>query len=301
MDLNKLTTEKRNQNTMNLDLMSSFEIVEQMNKQDEKIALAVKKVLPNIAKVADGVAETFMNDGRLIYIGAGTSGRLGVLDASECPPTFGVSPDMVLGLIAGGDYALRKPVENAEDNKQLAIDDLKKINLNEKDYLVGLAASGRTPYVISALEYGKTLGCKTCAIACNSNSEMGKVADIAIEVEVGPEVIMGSTRLSSGTAQKMVLNMISTTSMVLIGKAYENLMVDVVTTNEKLIARAIRIVKEATGVDEKIAKEKLDEANGSCKLAITSILCSCDIDKSKQLLIQANGHIRKAVELMKNE
>ena len=297
MDIKKYVTENRNPNTYNLDMMSPLEIVEQMNNQDEKIAKAVKKELEKIALTAEKVAETFVNGGRLIYIGAGTSGRLGVLDASECPPTFGVSPNMVVGLIAGGDYALRKPVENAEDNQQLAIDDLKNINLNSNDYLIGIAASGRTPYVLSAINYAKSLGCKTSAISNNKNSVIGNAADIAIEVEVGPEVVTGSTRLSSGTAQKMVLNMISTTSMVLIGKAYENLMVDVMQTNEKLHARAINIVKEATGVVDSKAKEVLEKANGSCKLAITSILADCDINKAEVLLEKAQGHVRKAIEL----
>ena len=297
MDLNKYATETRNPNTTNLDMMSALEIVEQMNKQDEKVPKAINKVLPEIAKVCEGVAQTFENGGRLIYIGAGTSGRLGVLDASECPPTFGVSPDMVVGLIAGGDYALRKPVENAEDNEQLAIDDLKNINLNSKDYLIGIAASGRTPYVISGINYAKSLGCKTAAVACNKNSEIGKAADIAIDVEIGPEVVTGSTRLSSGSAQKMVLNMITTASMVLIGKAYKNLMVDVMISNEKLRNRAVNIVKEATGIDGELAKATLEKAGGSCKLAITSILTSTDIETTKKLLEQAKGHVRKAIEL----
>ena len=301
MDLNKYATETRNPDTTDLDTMSALEIVEKMNKQDEKVPKAINKVLPEIAKVCEGVAQTFENSGRLIYIGAGTSGRLGVLDASECPPTFGVSPDMVVGLIAGGDYALRKPVENAEDNEQLAIDDLKNINLNSKDYLIGIAASGRTPYVISGINYAKSLGCKTAAVACNKNSEIGKAADIAIDVEVGPEVVTGSTRLSSGSAQKMVLNMITTASMILIGKAYKNLMVDVMISNEKLRKRAVNIVKEATCVDDETAKVTLEKADGSCKLAITSILTSTDIETSKKLIEQAKGHIRKAIELANNQ
>ena len=297
MDLNKYATETRNPNTTDLDTMSALEIVEQMNKQDENVPKAINKVLPEIAKVCEEVAQAFENDGRLVYIGAGTSGRLGVLDASECPPTFGVSPDMVVGLIAGGDYALRKPVENAEDNEQLAIDDLKKINLNSKDYLIGIAASGRTPYVISGINYAKSLGCKTAAIACNKNSKIGEAADIAIEVEVGPEVVTGSTRLSSGSAQKMVLNMITTTSMILIGKVYKNLMVDVITSNEKLRNRAVNIVKQATGVDDDLAKQTLQKADGNCKLAITSILTDSDIDTARELLNEAKGHVRKAIEL----
>lgn len=301
MDLKKFVTETRNPNTTNLDTMSALEIVEQMNKQDANVPKAISKVLPEIAKACEIAADTFNNDGRLIYIGAGTSGRLGVLDASECPPTFGVSPDMVVGLIAGGDFALRHPVENVEDDKELAIKDLKAIELKSNDFLVGIAASGRTPYVISAIEYAKSLGCKTAAIACNTNSEIGNVADIAIEVEVGPEVLTGSTRLSAGSAQKMIVNMITTTSMVLIGKAYQNLMVDVVLSNEKLFSRAINIIKDATGVDDDAAKQALEKADGNCKLAITSILTESDIETAKKLLDQANGHVRKAIHLMKGE
>ena len=301
MDLKKFITETRNPNTTNLDTMSALEIVEQMNKQDTNVPKAISKVLPEIAKTCEIAADTFNNDGRLIYIGAGTSGRLGVLDASECPPTFGVSPDMVVGLIAGGDFALRHPVENVEDDKELAIEDLKAIELKSNDFLVGIAASGRTPYVISAIEYAKSIGCKTAAIACNTNSEIGKVADIAIEVEVGPEVLTGSTRLSAGSAQKMIVNMITTTSMVLIGKAYQNLMVDVVLSNEKLFSRAINIIKDATGVDDDAAKQALEKADGNCKLAITSILTGSDIETAKKLLDQANGHVRKAIHLMKGE
>ena len=301
MDLKKFITETRNPNTTNLDTMSALEIVEQMNKQDANVPKAISKVLPEIAKACEIAADTFSNDGRLIYTGAGTSGRLGVLDASECPPTFGVSPDMVVGLIAGGDFALRHPVENVEDDKELAIKDLKAIELKSNDFLVGIAASGRTPYVISAIEYAKSLGCKTAAIACNTNSEIGNVADIAIEVEVGPEVLTGSTRLSAGSAQKMIVNMITTTSMVLIGKAYQNLMVDVVLSNEKLFSRAINIIKDATGVDDDAAKQALEKADGNCKLAITSILTGSDTETAKKLLDQANGHVRKAIHLMKGE
>ena len=301
MDLKKFVTETRNPNTTNLDTMSALEIVEQMIKQVANVPKAISKVLPEIAKACEIAADTFNNDGRLIYIGAGTSGRLGVLDASECPPTFGVSPDMVVGLIAGGDFALRHPVENVEDDKELAIKDLKAIELKSNDFLVGIAASGRTPYVISAIEYAKSLGCKTAAIACNTNSEIGNVADIAIEVEVGPEVLTGSTRLSAGSAQKMIVNMITTTSMVLIGKAYQNLMVDVVLSNEKLFSRAINIIKDATGVDDDAAKQALEKTDGNCKLAITSILTGSDTETAKKLLDQANGHVRKAIHLMKGE
>ena len=297
MDLKQFTTESRNPETMNLDLMSSLEIVEAMNNQDKKVPLAIEKVLQPISELVDVISLAFQKGGRLIYIGCGTSGRLGILDASECPPTFGVSPDQVIGMIAGGDGAIRSAVEGAEDDYTLAQKDLEKINLNEKDVVVGLAASGRTPYVIGGLKYAKSIGCKVGAIACNKHSEIGQLADIAIEVEIGPEVITGSTRLSAGSAQKMVLNMLSTASMVKIGKVYENLMVDVVQANEKLVVRAENIVMAATGVSREDARANIDKANGNCKVAITMILTNSDVNEAMDLLEQAEGHVRKAIQL----
>lgn len=299
MNLKKLTTENRNPNTFNLDEMSSLEIVTAMNKEDYRVPEAISKELEPISKLVDAVVNAFENGGRLIYMGAGTSGRLGVLDASECPPTYGVDPSMVVGLIAGGDKALRSALENVEDKENLGVEDLKNINLCEKDVVVGLAASGRTPYVIGGLNYANSLGCVTGAIACNKDSKIGKAAKIKIEVDAGPEVLTGSTRLKSGTAQKLILNMISTASMVRIGKAYSNLMVDVVPTNEKLVNRATGIIVDATGVSKEIASEMLQKANGSCKLAITSILTGKSIEEAKELLVQAKGHVKKALEISK--
>ena len=295
IDLTKLTTEQRNPETMNLDRMSPLELVETMNREDQKVIEAVKEVLPEVAKVIEWTTEALRSGGRIIYMGAGTSGRLGVLDAVECPPTFGVSPDLVVGLMAGGEKAFVKAVEGAEDSDTLGTEDLKNIGLNEKDVVIGIAASGRTPYVIHALRYARSLGVKTAIIACNKNSEMSKEADIAIEPVPGPEVLTGSTRLKAGTAQKLVLNMISTASMVGAGKAYENLMVDVMQSNEKLKTRAENIVMEATGCERETARTAIDEAKGSVKLAITSILLDTPVDEAEKALEKAKGHIRKAI------
>ncbi|WP_312712740.1 N-acetylmuramic acid 6-phosphate etherase [Proteiniclasticum ruminis] len=295
IDLTKLTTEQRNPETMNLDQMTPLELVETMNREDQKVIEAVNKVLPEVAKVIEWTTEALRTGGRIIYMGAGTSGRLGVLDAVECPPTFGVSPDLVVGLMAGGEKAFVKAVEGAEDSETLGTEDLKNIGLHEKDVVIGIAASGRTPYVIHALRYARSLGVKTAIIACNKNSEMSKEADIAIEPVPGPEVLTGSTRLKAGTAQKLVLNMISTASMVGIGKAYENLMVDVMQSNEKLKTRAENIVMEATGCERETARTAIDEAKGSVKLAITSILLDTPVDEAEKALEKAKGHIRKAI------
>lgn len=295
IDLTKLTTEQRNPETMNLDQMTPLELVETMSREDQKVIEAVNKVLPEVAKVIEWTTEALRTGGRIIYMGAGTSGRLGVLDAVECPPTFGVSPDLVVGLMAGGEKAFVKAVEGAEDSETLGTEDLKNIGLHEKDVVIGIAASGRTPYVIHALRYARSLGVKTAIIACNKNSEMSKEADIAIEPVPGPEVLTGSTRLKAGTAQKLVLNMISTASMVGTGKAYENLMVDVMQSNEKLKTRAENIVMEATGCERETARTAIDEAKGSVKLAITSILLDTPVDEAEKALEKAKGHIRKAI------
>ena len=280
---------------MNLDQMTPLEIVETMNREDGKVIEAVKVVLPQVAKVIEWTTEALRTGGRIIYMGAGTSGRLGVLDAVECPPTFGVSPDVVVGLMAGGEKAFVKAVEGAEDSETLGTEDLKNIGLNEKDVVIGIAASGRTPYVIHALRYARSLGVKTAIIACNKDSEMSREADIAIEPVSGPEVLTGSTRLKAGTAQKLVLNMISTGSMVGTGKAYENLMVDVMQSNEKLKTRAENIVMEATGCEREAARTAIDEAKGSVKLAITSILLDTPVEEAEKALVEAKGHIRKAI------
>ncbi len=296
MDLSHMTTEKRNAATMDLDQMSALEIATVMNQEDRKVPLTIERALPQIAQTIEIVENAFRQGGRLFYIGAGTSGRLGVLDASECPPTFGVDAGMVVGLIAGGDQALRFPIEGAEDDRELCVSDLKERQLCSKDVLVGIAASGRTPYVLGGLDYAKSLGCRTAAIACNRESAVGKAADIAIEVEVGPEVLTGSTRLKSGTAQKLIVNMISTGAMVRIGKAYHNLMVDVVQSNAKLQVRAENIVIEATGVDREKARQTIDAADGSVKTAITMILADCGRGEALSLLEKAGGRVRDAVQ-----
>lgn len=297
IDLTRLTTERRNPDTMNLDSMTPKEFVEVMNREDAKVIEAVNKVLPEVARVIEWTTEAVRKGGRIIYMGAGTSGRLGVLDAVECPPTFGVSPDVVVGLIAGGEKAFVKAVEGAEDSETLGTEDLKEIGLNQNDVVIGIAASGRTPYVIHALRYARSLGVRTAIIACNKDSEMSKEADIAIEPEPGPEILTGSTRLKAGTAQKLVLNMISTGTMVGVGKVYENLMVDVMQTNEKLRSRAENIVMAATDCDRETARKTIDEAKGSVKLAITTILLKCTTEEAREKLSESDGHIRKALEV----
>lgn len=292
IDLTSMTTEGRNPNTMKLDHMSALEIVTAMNLEDATISTAISKSLGQISQVACWAAESIGQGGRLIYMGAGTSGRLGVLDASECPPTFGVSPDVVVGLIAGGEKALLKAVEGAEDSMELCENDLKQLGLTQKDVVVGIAASGRTPYVIGGLKYAASVGCHTAAIACNNDSLVGKHAQVAIDVVVGPEVLTGSTRLKAGTAQKMILNMISTTAMVLVGKTYQNLMVDVVMSNEKLCTRAENIVMQATGATRDSAKAALKSAEGSVKVAVVMVLLDCDAEKARQKLGESNGHIK---------
>ncbi|MFC2376550.1 MAG: N-acetylmuramic acid 6-phosphate etherase [Lancefieldella sp.] len=295
IDLAKLTTESRNPRTMNLDEMSPLQLVSVMNQEDLHVVSAVKAVLPQVATAVQWAKETLEAGGRLIYFGAGTSGRLGVLDAVECPPTFGVSSDVVVGLIAGGERAFVRAVEGAEDDPELCKKELLAINLKESDLAVGLAASGRTPYVIGGLRYAKEIGCRTVAIACNKDSAIGKEADLAIEPTPGPEVLTGSTRLKAGTAQKMILNMISTGSMVGIGKAYQNLMVDVQQTNNKLVVRAQNITMAATGCTRDEAAAALHEANGSAKVAIVMLLTKVSAKEAQNQLDAAQGHVRDAL------
>lgn len=296
IDLSVLVTESRNKETMGLDQMTPLEIVTVMNREDGKAVEAVGEVLPQIAQAIAWCTDSLKQKGRIIYIGAGTSGRLGVLDAVECPPTFGVSPDVVVGLMAGGTPAFVKAVEGAEDSQTMGEEDLKEIHLSQADIVIGLAASGRTPYVIYGLRYAKKIGCRTVAVSCNRDSEIGKEADLAIEPVPGPEVLTGSTRLKAGTVQKMVLNMISTGSMVGIGKVYQNLMVDVVQTNMKLITRAENIVMTATGCTREEARDSLEEAEGSVKLAITMILLQCGAKSAKTRLNRAGGYVRNAIQ-----
>ena len=294
--LSTLITEQRNPNSMHVDSLSALEIVQLMNDEDKQVPLAIEKCLPQIAQAVECIVAAFQQDGRLVYIGAGTSGRLGVLDASECPPTFGVSPEMVKGIIAGGERALRHPIEGAEDSKAQAVIDLQAIQFSSKDVLVGIAASGRTPYVLGALEYAKRLGSVTVSIASNPNSVMANIVDIAIDTVVGSEVLTGSSRLKSGTAQKLVLNMLTTASMILMGKCYQNLMVDVQASNEKLKARAIRIVMQATDCDKALAEETLKLADQNAKLAIMMILSGLDRAQAEALLEKHQGKLQLALE-----
>lgn len=294
--LSTLITEQRNPNSINVDSLSALEIVQLMNEEDKQVPLAIEKCLPQIAQAVECIVAAFQQGGRLVYIGAGTSGRLGVLDASECPPTFGVSPEMVKGIIAGGERALRHPIEGAEDSKTQAVVDLQTIQFSSKDVLVGIAASGRTPYVIGALEHAKSLGSVTVSIASNPNSAMANIVDIAIDTVVGPEVLTGSSRLKSGTAQKLVLNMLTTASMILMGKCYQNLMVDVQASNEKLKARAIRIVMQATDCDKALAEETLKLADQNAKLAIMMILSGLDRAQAEALLEKHHGKLQLALK-----
>ncbi len=296
LNLGKLTTESRNQDTLDIDKISTIEMVKKINNEDKKVALAVEKEIPQIAKAIDEIVERIQRGGRLIYIGAGTSGRLGILDASECPPTYGVSEELVQGIIAGGKEAIFRAKEGAEDSKELAVIDLKEKSLNENDTVVGLAASGRTPYVIGGLEYANEIGALTVSLTCNKDSDVSKVASIKIAPVVGAEAITGSTRLKSGTAQKLVLNTLSTGVMIKLGKVYGNLMVDVKSSNEKLVERAKKIVSDATGVSISEATLVLDETDFDVKLAIFMILSNLEKEEAKVKLQESRGYIAKALK-----
>lgn len=297
MNFDRLETEQRNPNTHNLDSLSTLEIVSVIQREDEKVAQAVREAMPDIALAVDEIVTALRGGGRLFYIGAGTSGRLGVLDAAECPPTFNTSPELVQALIAGGPNAIFQAVEGAEDDPVLAESDLKARNLSFKDVVVGLAASGRTPYVAGGLKYANGLGAATIAVVCVSDSEVARNARVAISVPVGPEVIAGSTRMKAGTAQKMVLNMLSTASMVKLGKTYGNLMVDVRASNAKLVARVHRIVREATGASEKEAADALNQAGGSAKIAIVMLLAGISAKQSVGYIEEAHGSVRHALTI----
>lgn len=290
--LSQMITEQRNVYSMHLDQMSALDIVTLMNNEDKKVPVAIEAVLPQIAQAVEKIVLAFQQGGRLIYLGSGTSGRLGVLDASECPPTFGVPNMMVRGLIAGGERAIREAVEGAEDDAEAGKMDLQNVALTEKDIVVGIAASGRTPYVIGGLEYANQLGCVTISIVSNPNSAMTKIAQINIDTVVGAEVLTGSSRLKSGTAQKLVLNMLTTASMVLLGKCYQNLMVDVQATNQKLKARAVRIVMQATDCDQVQAERALQQADNKTKLAIMMSLSGLEKVEAAALLAQQQGRLR---------
>lgn len=293
--LTKLSTEGRNPNTNNIDTVSTLDMITMINEEDKKVAFAVEKEKVNIASAVDITADRLARGGRLIYLGAGTSGRLGILDASECPPTFGVDSDLVQGLIAGGITAIFKAIEGAEDNPDLGKKDLMDKNITKLDVICGIAASGRTPYVIGALKYAKEIGAAVISIAMSANSEIGKIADVAITAQVGPEVIMGSTRMKAGTAQKLILNMITTGTMIKLGKVYSNLMVDVKATNEKLITRAKRITVLATGIDIEKAEKILEETDYDVKLSIIMIKTGLSKELSIKLLEQNNGYVEKSI------
>ncbi|WP_318482145.1 N-acetylmuramic acid 6-phosphate etherase [Photobacterium leiognathi] len=295
IDLTTLVTESRNVASENIDMLSTIDMLKVINQEDQKVALAVEAIIPEIAKVIDLIAEAFQSGGRLIYTGAGTSGRLGILDASECPPTYGSDPDLVIGLIAGGHKAILKAVENAEDNEELGATDLQQIGFNHKDILVGIAASGRTPYVIGSMNYAKSVGAKVAALSCNANSPMADIADINITPIVGAEVVTGSSRMKAGTAQKLVLNMLTTGAMIRTGKVFGNLMVDVEATNAKLIQRQKNIVVEATGCSESQAAEALTQCNNHCKTAILMILLNINADLAAAKLSKHHGFIRHAL------
>ncbi|MCI6606972.1 MAG: N-acetylmuramic acid 6-phosphate etherase [Mitsuokella jalaludinii] len=297
MDLSRLTTERRNPASAHIDSCTTLEMVTIMQQEDSKIASAIEKILPEIARAIDATSQRLENGGRLFYLGAGTSGRLGILDASECPPTYGTDPELVQGLIAGGIPAIFRAQEGAEDNPGLAVHDLKEHGFSAKDVLVGIAASGRTPYVIGGLKYARELGALTIALACSEHAEIAALADIALTPVTGPEVVTGSTRMKAGTAQKLVLNMLSTGTMIKLGKVYGNLMVDVKASNKKLEERAIRIVMEGSGCERTEAEKALKGADGHAKLAILMVVAGVSAGEGKALLERTAGHLAAAIRL----
>ncbi len=296
MEIKNLTTEQRNPASMHIDTVSTVEMVKIMNEEDQKVALAVGNQDEQIARAIDEAANRYKKDGRLIYLGAGTSGRLGVLDAAELVPTYGIKPERAIGLIAGGPRAMYKAVEGAEDDTNLGAEDLKDLNLNSQDIVLGLAASGRTPYVIGGLEYANQIGAFTISIACVKDSEIGKHAKVAIEAVVGPEIVTGSTRMKSGTAQKMILNMISTGVMIRQGKVFENVMIDVMPTNSKLVDRASRIISAVTDATQEEALQTLKKAENNVPLAITMIKTESNKDEAQKLLEQYNGNVSEVIK-----
>ena len=295
LDLQKITTERRNPLSAHIDELPTLEMVKIVNGEDQKVALAVEKILPEIARAVDIITDRLAKGGRLFYLGAGTSGRLGILDASECPPTYGVEPELVQGVIAGGIPAIFKAQEGAEDNPELAKEDLAERGFGKGDVLVGIAASGRTPYVIGGLQYARKLGAATIALACSANAAIAEYADIALLPVTGAEVVTGSTRMKAGTAQKLVLNMLSTVTMIKLGKVYGNLMVDVKTSNAKLEERAKNIVMEATGCSREESIAALSEARGNAKLAIFIHLTGADFAAGQAALARADGHLAQAL------
>ena len=296
LDLTRMITESRNPASENIDELATEAMLRVINNEDKKVALAVEAIVPQIAQAVDAITAAFQRGGRLIYSGAGTSGRLGILDASECPPTFGTPREQVVGLIAGGHRAILQAVENAEDNAEMGAADLQAIQFTERDVLVGIAASGRTPYVLGALDYAQRQGAITVALTCNPDSEMARVAQIALTPVVGPEVVTGSSRMKAGTAQKLVLNMLTTGAMIRSGKVFGNLMVDVEATNQKLVQRQINIVSQATDCSADTAQAALAACGGHCKTAILMVLGQLSAPEATRLLAQNQGFIRQALQ-----
>ena len=295
VNLKQITTERRNERTMNIDTLSTIEMLKALNHEDKTVPLAVEKALPQVSVVVDKLYDVLYNGGRLIYMGAGTSGRIAILDASECPPTYGTDPDMVIALIAGGDQAMTVAIEGAEDDEDSAIEDLKRINLTSNDFVIGLSASGRTPYVVSGVNYAKSIGAQTACITTSENSILAKSVDYPIEAITGAEPITGSTRMKSGTAQKLICNMITTATMIKLGKVYENLMIDVQPTNQKLVSRARHIIYEITGVSFEEAGDYLERFQ-SVKKAIFAILTGVeDHQQVEHYLELEKGHLRNAL------
>ena len=301
IDLTTMITESRNQASLTIDQLTTIDMLKVINEEDKKVAFAVEKQLPQIAQAVDKIVEAFQQQGRLIYIGAGTSGRLGILDASECPPTYGTPAEQIMGIIAGGTPAIFKAVENAEDKPKQGQADLQSIQFNYKDILVGIAASGRTPYVVGAMEYAKSQGATVISLCCNPNAPMIGLADIAITPIVGAEVITGSSRMKAGTAQKLVLNMLTTASMIKIGKVFSNLMVDVEASNAKLIERQIQIVIEATSCSRQQAINALEQCNRQCKTAIIMLLMQISAEQAMTLLNENRGMIAHVLANRRDE
>lgn len=293
--MNKLKTETRHPDTYELDNLSIREILQIMNHEDKIVPNVVESILPLIEPLVEKAEASIRQDGRLIYVGAGTSGRLAILDAAECPPTFGTKPEMVQGIIAGGREALLTAVEGAEDSESRGASDLKEIQLTSRDIVIGLAASGRTPYVAGALSYAKEIGAVTGSISCNLDSPISALADYPVEAETGPEILTGSTRLKAGTAQKNILNMISTVTMIRLGKVYENFMVDVQATNQKLDRRSINMIQEITGVNEQTATSVFEASGRHVKTAVVMILADADSAEATALLEQNHGRVREAI------
>ena len=293
--LDRLATEKANPETSDIDTLSPFEIARKINREDKKVADVVEKALPEIARAAEIAASTLKSGGRLFYIGAGTSGRLGVLDAAECPPTFGTDPSQIIGLISGGHPTLILSKEGAEDHAEWAVEDLERVGLTDKDFVVGIAASVKTPYTIAGIEFGIKTGCRTALVVCNAYDKLPVEPDVVITLPVGPEAITGSTRMKSGTAQKMTLNMITTTAMVLLGKTYGNLMVDLKATSDKLAARSRKMLMEFLGVDYDRADELLKLSDGAVKTAIVMHRLGVDKDEANHRLREAGGFLKKVL------